>query len=91
MTVHQHNLEPGERFPKDMQAPALSDILTELSKFGIDGAAAIELIDSTHDAADVRLTAKCQKMQSGDQMIIMFHEVDSEKAPKPKEEYITFS
>lgn len=55
MTVHQHNLEPGERFPKDMQAPALSDILTELSKFGIDGAAAIELIDSTHDAADVRL------------------------------------
>ena len=39
----------------------------------------------------VSLTDKCQKMQSGDQMIIMFHEVDSEKAPKPKDEYITFS
>ena len=39
----------------------------------------------------VSLTAKCQKMQSGDQTIIMFHEVDSEKAPKPKEEYVTFS
>ena len=39
----------------------------------------------------VSLTAKCQKMQSGDQTIIMFHEVDSEKAPKPKEEFVTFS
>lgn len=55
MTDRQHILEPGERFPKEMQAPALSDILTELSKFGIEGAAAIRLIDSTHDAMDVRL------------------------------------
>lgn len=52
---NQDKLKPGERFPKEMEAPGRSDILAELSKFGIQGAAGIRLIDSTHDASDVRL------------------------------------
>ena len=52
---NQNELKPGERFPKEMEAPGRSDILIELSKFGIQGAAAIRLVDSTHDASDVRL------------------------------------
>ena len=51
----QDELRPGERFPKEMEAPGRSDILIELSKFGVQGAAAIRLIDSTHDVSDVRL------------------------------------
>ena len=52
---NQDELKLSENFPKGMAAPERSDILTELSKFGIQGAAAIRLIDSTHDASDVRL------------------------------------
>lgn len=37
------------------------------------------------------LTATCQKMKSGDEQIIMLHEVDSEKARAPKEKYVTFN
>ena len=52
---NQDELKPGKRFPREMEAPERSDILSELSKFGIQGVAAIRLIDSTHDASDVRL------------------------------------
>lgn len=38
-----------------------------------------------------RLTAKCQKVNRGDQAIVMFHEVASEKAPAPKEKFVTFN
>lgn len=48
-------LKPSEQFPKEIEAPERSDILIELSKFGIEGADTIKLIDTTHDAADVRL------------------------------------
>ena len=48
-------LKPSEQFPKEMEAPKRVDILSELSKFGKNGANTIELIDSTHTAADVRL------------------------------------
>ena len=52
---NQDILKPSEWFPKEMKAPERSDILIELSKFGIEGANTIKLIDSTHDAMDVRL------------------------------------
>ena len=55
MVENQYMLKPSERFPKEMEPPELSDILIELSKFGIDGANTIKLIDSTHDVMDVRL------------------------------------
>lgn len=57
MVENQDNLKPGGMFPEEMEAPERSDILTELLKFGIKGAdtSAIKLIDSTHDAMDVRL------------------------------------
>ena len=55
MTDNHHILTVSERFPKDMQAPELRDIWAELAKFGVDGAGTVRLIDSTHDAADVRL------------------------------------
>lgn len=55
MIENQYMLKPSERFPKEIEIPELSDILIELSKFGIEGANTIKLIDSTHDAIDVRL------------------------------------
>lgn len=55
MIENQYVLKPSERFPKEMEAPERADVLVELSKFGIKGANTIKLIDSTHDAMDVRL------------------------------------
>ena len=55
MIENQYMLKPSERFPKEMEAPELSDILIELSKLGIEGANTIKLIDTTRDAMDVRL------------------------------------
>ena len=55
MVENQDILKPSEWFPKEMEAPERSDILIELSQFGIEGANTIKLIDSTHDAMDVRL------------------------------------
>ena len=55
MTENQHTLKPGERFPKEMEVPERSDILIELSKFGIECANTIKLIDTTRDETDVRL------------------------------------
>ena len=55
MIENQYMLKPSERFPKEIETPELSDILIVLSKFGIDGANTIKLIDSTHDMMDVRL------------------------------------
>ncbi|MCH5339913.1 MAG: hypothetical protein J1E01_00460 [Acetatifactor sp.] len=55
MVENQYMLKPSERFPKEMEPPELSDILIELSKFDIDVANTIKLIDSTHDTMDVRL------------------------------------
>ena len=55
MIENQYVLKPSERFPKEMEVPECADVLTELSKFGIESANAIKLIDTTHDALDVRL------------------------------------
>lgn len=55
MIEDQYVLELSERFPKEMEAPERADVLTELSKFGIGSANTIKLIDTTHDALDVRL------------------------------------
>lgn len=51
----QELFQPGERFPKDMEVPGRDAILAELARFGIENANAIRLIDSTHDANDIRL------------------------------------
>ncbi|MDE6107208.1 MAG: phosphotransferase [Oscillospiraceae bacterium] len=55
MEENQFILGTNEQFPKDRKAPALSDILGELSKFGIDGGTTVKLMDSTREAADIRL------------------------------------
>ena len=55
MLENQDALAPSERFPRGMQAPEYADILNELSRFGVDGAKTVRLIDSTHDETDVRL------------------------------------
>lgn len=55
MTEKQYSLDTNERFPKDRRAPQLPDILSELSKFGIDGVGTVKLMDSTREAADIRL------------------------------------
>ena len=38
-----------------------------------------------------RLTAKCSKVRSQDQDVVMFSELQAEPASKPKEKYVTFS
>lgn len=48
-------MELSELFPKEMEAPERADVLIELSKFGIGSANTMKLIDTTHDAQDVRL------------------------------------
>lgn len=55
MIEDQYELKLSERFPKEMEVPERADILIELSRFGIGSANAIQLIDTTHDALDVRL------------------------------------
>ena len=55
MIEDQYILKPNEQFPKEIEAPERSDILLELSKFGIKDANTIKLIDTTRDALDVRL------------------------------------
>ena len=55
MIENQYELKPSERFPKEMEAPERADVLIELSKFGIGSANTMKLIDTTHDALDVRL------------------------------------
>lgn len=55
MIEDQYILKPNEQFPKEIETPERSDILTELSKFGIKDANTIKLIDTTRDALDVRL------------------------------------
>lgn len=55
MKEDPYMLNPSEQFPKEIEAPERSDILIELSKFSIEGADTIKLIDTTHDAADIRL------------------------------------
>ena len=57
MIENQDNLKPGDMFPEEMEAPERSDILGELSKFGVKGAdtSTIKLVDSSRDATDIRL------------------------------------
>lgn len=55
MIENQDILKPSERFPKEMEAPECADVLIELSRFSIGSANTIKLIDTTHDAQDVRL------------------------------------
>lgn len=55
MEEKQYVLETNKRFPKDRKAPTLQDIAGELSKFGIEGANTVKLMDSTREAADIRL------------------------------------
>lgn|GEM_PF-116313 len=46
---------PNENYPKSAPVPQRGDILPVLALFGINSANEIKLIDSTHDAADIRL------------------------------------
>ncbi len=55
MEENQFVLETNKWFPKDRKAPTRQDILSELSKFGIDGVRTVKLMDSTREAADIRL------------------------------------
>ena len=55
MTEHSSKLAPGKHFPEGMQAPNREDILAELAKYGCAGGGEIALIDTTHDADDIRL------------------------------------
>lgn len=55
MTEKPYILETNEHFPKEVKAPKAGDILAELAKFGVEGAGTIKLMDSTREAADIRL------------------------------------
>lgn len=49
------HFQPGERFPKEMAIPQYPDLVRTLKDYGIDGVCTATLIDSTHDAEDIRL------------------------------------
>lgn len=53
--TEEDRLQPGERFPKDVDIPDRADLLAALAGFGVEGAEDIRLIDSTHSAEDIRL------------------------------------
>ena len=55
MMENQYVMKQSKLVPKEMEAPECADVLIELSKFGIGSANTIKLIDTTHDALDVRL------------------------------------
>lgn len=55
MTEKEYTLETNENFPKEVKAPEAGDILAELAKFGVAGGDTIRLMDSTREAADIRL------------------------------------
>ena len=55
MSEQQNQFLPNSKFPEGEPVPQRQDILNELSKFGIRDASQIKLIDSTHDALDIRL------------------------------------
>ncbi|MBO6159714.1 MAG: phosphotransferase [Firmicutes bacterium] len=47
--------KPGKYFPKDIKIPQKTDIIKVLQAYGIQDCNQITLIDSTHDADDIRL------------------------------------
>ena len=55
MKENHDPFRPGERFPAGMDIPQRPDILGALMEYGVQGAEDIRLIDSTHDAQDIRL------------------------------------
>ncbi len=46
---------PGKRFPADMPVPQGKDVADALLSFGVVCPSPVRLIDSTHDASDIRL------------------------------------
>ncbi|MBO4888997.1 MAG: phosphotransferase [Firmicutes bacterium] len=48
-------LKPGKHFPASMTPPGREDILAELAKYGFEAEGDIRLIDTSHDADDIRL------------------------------------
>jgi len=55
MSEQRNQFLPNSKFPEGEPVPQRQDILDALSKYGIKGASQIKLIDSTHDALDIRL------------------------------------
>ncbi len=55
MSEQQDPFRPGSRFPGGEPFPQRQDVLAMLSRYGLKEADRIELIDSTHDASDIRL------------------------------------
>lgn len=49
------NLKPGKHFPASMTPPCREEILAELAKYGFEAVGDIRLIDTSHDATDIRL------------------------------------
>ena len=49
------NLMPGKHFPASMTPPCREEILAELAKYGFEAEGDIRLIDTSHDADDIRL------------------------------------
>ena len=51
----EDSLKPGKHFPASMTPPGREDVLLELSKYGFEGQGDIRLIDTSHEADDIRL------------------------------------
>lgn len=55
MISPDEQLKPGKHFPENLTPPGREDVLSELAKYGCAGQGEIRLIDTTHDADDIRL------------------------------------
>lgn len=55
MSIQEDVLNTGESFPADIALPSRAELLQELAAYGVQGAGAIRLVDSTRDETDVRL------------------------------------
>ena len=55
MSEQRNQFLPNSKFPEGEPVPQRQDILDALSKYGIKGASQIKLIDSNHDALDIKI------------------------------------
>ncbi|MBO4838158.1 MAG: phosphotransferase [Lachnospiraceae bacterium] len=49
------SLTPGKHFPADLTPPSRGEVLSLLAQYGYAGAGDVRLIDTSHDADDIRL------------------------------------
>lgn len=55
MITPDEQLKPGKHFPERMTPPSREDVLSKLAEYGFASQGEVRLIDTSHDADDIRL------------------------------------